>query len=167
MDKEHNGKKSVLDYVITTKEDAPLNKKMEIDERKEKTPYWLNEEKEIIYSDHCMITLESEIILKNKKEETKKNIGEKGYKRYKEKLQENKISSIIKEENFSESYTKWNDEINNIIEECSTKKKKSKGWKVNRKLLVAKKSVTRELRKPGLDKETIRLYKIRKNYHFL
>ena len=50
-----------------------------------------------------------------------------------------------------------------IIEKCSSKKKKSKGWKINRTLESAKKRVVKELKVKGIDKEEIRILKVEKN----
>ena len=154
-------KKSILDYIITTEEDESMN--MMIDEDKGNTPYYLNLEKDIVYSDHCMMTVNTKALIDDKKEERGKYITAEGYKKYEEILKSKQVSTIIDEENFAQTYTQWSEMIMQTVDECSIKRKKSKGWKVNRKLMAAKKDIMRELRKPGIDKENIRISKLRKN----
>ena len=101
---DKNGKKSILEYIITMKEDASGNTRMTIDEEKEYTPSHLNQEKELIYSDHCMMTLETNILIEKKKEEGRKYITEEGYKNYEKRLKEKQVSGMIREENFELAY---------------------------------------------------------------
>ena len=101
--------------------------------------------------------------MEKKKEEERKYITEEGYKNYEKRLKEKQVSGMIRGENFVQTYKQWSEEIAKTVEECSKRKKKSKGWKVNRKLITAKKTIFRELRKPNMDKENIRICKLRKN----
>ena len=156
-------KKSVLDYMITKEQDIGKVKKMRIDEDKIITPYRVNEEKETVYTDHCMMELTTQLMLKNPKELDKKYLSEKGYKKFAERIKEEKISEILNKNKFEKSYSQWSKKVIGIVEECSNKKKKNKGWKVNRKLEAAKKRVTRELKVHGIDKEEIRILKVEKN----
>ena len=54
-----NGKeeKSVLDYILTKKEDVGQIKKLVIDENKIMTPHRINEEGRVTYTDHSMMIL--------------------------------------------------------------------------------------------------------------
>ena len=159
-----NGKKSVLDYMIVNKEDVPIIKNVTVDELKEMTPYRLNENKQIVYSDHCTMMLEMDAVdLKTDGENSRKCLNKKGYEKLQNKFETTKISETIEEDKFVESYTKWNNEVMRIVDECSIKRKKGKGWKINRRLQKAKKNVSKALKAQHLDKEEIRILKIRKN----
>ena len=73
------------------------------------------------------------------------------------------VSDLIDVNNFDHSYSTWSEKILNLVEECSTTKKRSRGWKVNRKLEIIKKRISKKLKRKELDKETIRLLKTEKN----
>ena len=64
-------KKSVLDYIITEKKDMSQIKKLIIDEEKMKTPYRINEDNDMIYTDHCMMILTTSLIVETKRDERK------------------------------------------------------------------------------------------------
>ena len=159
-----NGKeeKSVLDYILTKKEDIEVIKKLAVDENKRVTPYGFNEEKELVYTDHCMMILETSMKVRNEQEKDRKCITEKGYQQLRQKMEEQQISKILNVENFDKTYTEWSNKVLELVEECSTKRKKSKGWKVNRKLESFKKKIIKELKRKDLDKETVRLLKVEK-----
>ena len=159
-----NEKKSVLDYFITTKNDIHTVDEMVIDEEKYNTPFRLNENNNIIYSDHCTMTMTMNLVDDSmEKEKERKYMSNEGYTNFRKTLEEKKIAEIVNETRFMESYSEWSDEVIQTIEECSTKKKKTRGWKVNRKLGKAKKNVQRMLKKMTLNKDQIQFYKMRKN----
>ena len=159
-----NGKKSVLDYFITNKEDIKYVKEMTIDEEKVTTPYRISDDNGVTYSDHCLMSITTEWMIEikeNKREET--CIGQKGYTNYKRKLEEKQISNRIKAEHFQETYSKWSDTVIETVKECSGKRRSKKGWKVNRKLLTVKKNIQRQLQGKDLQIEEIHSFKIRKD----
>ncbi len=156
-------KKSVIDYIIVNKEDTTAVTRAMVDELKEMTPYRMDENKQIVYSDHCTMMLETHVFKIKNEDQNRRSINKKGYENIQAKLQQEQISETIKEDNFVETYTKWNDDVMRIVEECSSKRKKSKGWKVDRKLQVAKKMIIKELKAQNLGKEEIRILKVRKN----
>ena len=155
------GEVSVLDYFLVN--DKELVRKMEIDEDKHKTPYWINEENNLIYSDHCTMILSTSMSVKNKEKTCDKGqMTSKGYEKFCRLAEERNISSILNTEDFQSSYTSWSNEVMKLVTECSTRKRKSKGWKVNRNLLQAKKLVKTELIACKDDLEKKNVYKMRK-----
>ena len=80
-----------------------------------------------------------------------------------QKINEGKISNILDPRNFNKTYEKWSKTVLSIVEDCTSTKKKSKGWKINRKLASARKKVVKELKKKGMGNEEIRILKIEKN----
>ena len=157
-------KRSVLDYFIVNEEEASFIEEMVIDEDKHKTPYRVNEAGEVSYSDHSTMIMTTKVSMQgNQTEQKKKNLTEEGYAKFRSMAEEKRISSIIEEDNFSNTYTEWSKEVIKMIEACSTEKKKSKGWKVNRELLAAKKIVKTELKKTNQNGEMVRINKIRKD----
>ena len=158
---DKNGKKSILDYFITDKKDLSKFKEVVIDEMKEITPFWINDKKEVIYTDHCTMMLK--VNQPDVKEETANYMDRKGYGRYTEKIQEKKISDIISKDNFVETYSQWSETVMETVSECSSRRKKSRGWKVHRKLQVIKKRIGKELKDQNLTKEEVRILKIRRS----
>ena len=71
----------------------------------------------------------------------KENASQKRDERLQKKMEQQEISKILDVNNFEKTYSEWNDKVLEIVEDCSSKKKKSKGWKVNRKLLNVKKMI--------------------------
>ena len=68
--RSQEGKKSVIDYAITKQEDEDILTSMEIDEAQEYTPYRkLNENCTLkkVYTDHCTIILQLNILVKESK----------------------------------------------------------------------------------------------------
>ena len=119
---------------------------MEIDEDHEYTPY-STEGTRIIYSDHHMINIRCDWILKSK-EKAPQNMymGAKEYKNYENELNMSNISDIIDENNFENSYQAWSDKVMEIARKHSKKVKKRTPWKSNRLLMTAKKRVQKKLR---------------------
>ena len=156
-------KKSVLDYMLIKKKDLSLVSNMVIDENKILTPYRINEEKEVVFTDHCMMMLKMNLKLKTKTMTHSKFMSKDGYRKFSKRMEEKSISDVLNVEEFDRTYQNWSNEVLNLIDGCSTKRKKSRGWKVNRKLLKIKKRITKQLKKQGTDKEVIRLLKVEKN----
>ena len=69
------------------------------------------------------------------------------YENFKAELQTEKISELIDDGNFEESYKLWSNTIIGLAEKHSKKRKKKNQWKSNRLLTLAKKRVQRELNK--------------------
>merc|ERR1712062_537026 len=88
-------------------------------------------------------------------EKERKCTTEKGYQKLRGRMEKQEISKILDVKNFDESYAEWSNKVLELVEECSTRRKKGKGWKVNRKLETFKKKIMKELKGKGLDKETV------------
>ena len=159
--KDGTEEKSVLDYILTKKEDIAQIKKLTIDENKIKTPYRRNEDSSVTYTDHSMMILTTSLIIE-KEEEERKCISEKGYQRLQEMMEKQEISKILDVKDFQRTYAEWSDKVLQLVDECSIKRKKSKGWKVNRKLESIRKAIRQKLKDVTLDKETVRLLKVEK-----
>ena len=93
--------KSVIDYVIVDKAEANNIEVMEIDEKKEWTPFRVikeNGRKQTKYTDHSALKVE----MKQKGEQEgdkdpKKIMTKKSYRKFKELINQEKVSEIIKE----------------------------------------------------------------------
>ena len=155
--------KSILDYMIVKKRDIPHVSQMVIDENKVVTPYRINEEKEVIYTDHCMMTMIMNIEVRTNGEKAKKFMSKAGYERFERRIEEQNISKILESDNFDTAYKDWSDKVLDVVDKCSTKKRKSRGWKVNRKLVKMKRRIVKQLRDQRLSKEDVRLLKVEKN----
>ena len=68
-------KKSILDYVITRKEDLAEVENMYIDENKIVTPYRIDG-KSTVYSDHSMMTVKTNLWVENNKPATAMHMSE-------------------------------------------------------------------------------------------
>ncbi len=141
--------KSVIDYVVMFEDDLCILEQMEIDESKSSTPYYIetstNERK---YTDHCMIMGSINMKVKETIQPTYvKIMGEKGWSKFRKEIKEKKISELIDERCVKTSYTEWSKAVLKIKNTCSRKAKIRRTWKVNRKLTVEKKEITRELKK--------------------
>ena len=138
------------------KEDLEYVERMIIDEERENTPYRITTEepKEIKYSDHFMITVIFNWMLKIKNNESSRLImGPKEYQKFREDLKKEKISEIINKEGFHKNYTKWNNKVLEIAEKNKKKRRKRNSGKVSRNLKVAKKKVKKALQDKGIDNE--------------
>ena len=113
---------------------------MLIDEDKVGTPHWINEEKEVVYTDHCVMTMEMKIDMKGKNKTVSKYMSKDGYERFGTEIKEQQISEILDPDDFDRTYQEWSDKVMKVADECSTRKRKSRGWKANRKLLKVKKN---------------------------
>ena len=68
------------------------------------------------------------------------------YEKFGEEITQLKVSSIIDEHNFDETYNTWSEKIIEVAEKNSKVKKRKSLWKANRLLTKAKKNVQRMLR---------------------
>ena len=153
--------RSVLDYVIMFEDDIDMLRKMEVDEDKIITPYYIdtstNERK---YSDHCMIKGTLNVMVTELTQPKHVRVmTEKGWIKFRSKMEEKKISTLIdKEGGIKSNYKEWSKTIMETHEECKEKVKRIRPWKVSRNLITAKKNITRIL-KTDLEKEDVRTLK--------
>ena len=158
--------RSVLDYVIVFEDDIHLVEKMQIDEEKDITPYYVEKcGGEVIrqYTDHCMITTMMKMNCQVERSRTYAMVlDEKGYQKFKEKLEEEKVSKILEEGDIRQTYPEWSKKVMELKKSCSKRVKIQKKWKVCRKLTAVKRRITRQLKKTN-DKEEIRKLRERKN----
>ena len=155
--------KSVIDYMIVFEEDLHMVQKMEIDEEKDITPYYVDtcgDKEERKYTDHCMITMKMDVTLQVEVQPSYVRIlDEKGCSQFRKELQEQNVSKIIaQDKDIRQSYREWNEKVLKIRDRCSKKVKIRKQWKGSRKLSSQKKQITREL-KNMTDKDKIKRLK--------
>ena len=62
-------------------------------------------------------------------------------------LEEAKVSQILEEDDFENSYEKWSKKVIEIAEKNKKTRKKVKEWKCCRKLLGVKKSISKQMKK--------------------
>ena len=159
--------KSVLDYVIVKKEDKDLFTSMEVDEEKLYTPYTVEQTltgSRIVYTDHCMIKVDAVMnVPTSKPPKRRKQLEKRKIEEFAEELAKERVSEIIDPNKIVESYTKWSEKVMEISDKFSTEKRPKKGRsKCNRLLIRSKRKITRELKSKGLDKDTIKTLKKRK-----
>ena len=159
--------RSILDYVITKNEDKDIFTNMQIDEEKIITPYTVEKEEtgtRIVYTDHCMISVKAVLNLTpTKPSKRRKQLDRKRIEEFAEELTREKISELIDPSRIVESYTKWSERVMGICDKYCTEKKPKKGKsKCNRLLIRSKRRITKELKEKGLDKETVKRLKKRK-----
>ena len=139
--------RSVLDYVVTQKEDEHNFIEMRIDETKELAPT-RDDNDGGTTSDHNTIVAKFNWLVDDERKKTikpKKIITRKGYTRIKEEMQEVKPSRIwMKEKPFEELYDEWKGQINQIIERNSTVLKKINKRKDIKELIKAKRNLKNE-----------------------
>ena len=120
--------KSVLDYVITRKEDKEIFKEMVIDEDKQITPYNVDEsgiENRCIYTDHCMIKLKINWCVQEKNTRPRRRLLDgKRYEEFAKELEKEKVAELIDPECLQESYTRWSEKVMEVCEKFSIEKKK-------------------------------------------
>ena len=142
--------RSILDYIIMFQEDNELLINMTIDVEKDITPYYVESDNGVDvrkYTDHCMIKANLNIQLQAAKGMTYSMIlDEEGCKRFREKLEEDKVSDFLDGENIQEGYSIWNKKVLEIRESCCKRVKIRKNWKICRMLTKAKKRITREIK---------------------
>ena len=150
MDKITGGKKSVIDYAITKQEDEDILTSMEIDEAQEYTPYRkLNENGTLkkVYTDHCTIILQLNILVKESKGTSfKLTVTHKGYTKYRQLLQSSEINSMVEHDDFQTMYDRWTQAIEGTIQQVQTKVKKRNSRIEVRKLCKIKIGLKNQLR---------------------
>ena len=119
FDEQRGEKRSVLDYILITEEHEALVKSMEIDEQKIITPFRDDSRPgKPVHTDHNMITLNLNLQQEVRSEEIK--INRKKIAKFKEATEKTRLLELVKTEqnnNFKETYTKWNEKINSNNEE--------------------------------------------------
>ena len=122
-----------------------------VHEKKVKTPHRIIQEQgqeSKIYSDHsaimCSIKWKNEI--KNNKDKEKKVMISKSYSKYKEIIQEQRISTTLLEggKTLQEKYDKWMEQVLRIKEKCMIKAQKKKTSKNIRRLMRVKRKLKKE-----------------------
>ena len=96
--REQGKEKSVIDYVITNKENLQKIRKMIIDENKEYATYRTERQQDQVrktYSDHNVILLEIDYITKLESSKQINFITNKGYKEYNNILRQENVSKIM------------------------------------------------------------------------
>ena len=108
--------RSILDYVLTNSKLLSTVTEMIVDENKNYSVF--NFEKSgKTYSDHNAILLKLNTITAIEKQKKNRTITKCGYKKYRNKLTQNQISGILKEEEIQVSYDKRLEEVQNNIKE--------------------------------------------------
>ena len=90
---------------------------MLIDEDKVGTPHWINEEKEVVYTDHCVMTMEMKIDMKGKNKTVSKYMSKDGYERFGTEIKEQQISEILDPDDFDRTYQEWSDIVISVSPE--------------------------------------------------
>ena len=149
-----NGKKSVIDYVLTSNNDKEHLNKMIIDENKLYTPYHVIKNR-TIYSDHCAIIVKMDWHVASRIEEEKfvTVINKKSLEMFKKMTSNTTLTDIARvEEKLDKKYQKWQNQVNKIIEKCFKRKvrKKKQKTKTIQKLYRAKRMVKRKYLKSNL-----------------
>ena len=146
-----NKEKSVIDYVITREGHKEVIKKMMMDESKESTPYRVikeNGETRKVYTDHSTILLEMNLVTDAVKGETTKSIiTQKGYKRFHQIINMEKISKIMDKVILQEAYDEWTTKVEKAIRVVQTKVKKRNTKIMVKKLQRIKQGIRQNLKK--------------------
>ena len=80
-------------------------------------------------------------------------MGTEEYKKFEEEIEHEKISEIIEEESFNDTYTRWSERVIEIASRNQKKKKIKRDGRINKKLLNAKKKILRALRRDKMRQE--------------
>ena len=146
-----NEEKSVIDYVITREAHKEVIKKMMIDESKESTPYRVikeNGETRKVYTDHNTILVEMKLVIDAVKGGTTKSIIiQKGYKRFHQIINMEKISKIMDKVILQEAYDEWTTKVEEAIRVVQTKVKKRNAKIMVKKLQRIKQGIRQNLKK--------------------
>ncbi len=167
--RSENGSKSVLDYVLISKENCDRVIQMQIDEEKDLAPLRVKKDKgsitKTVYSDHNVILLRLDLIEPERKIALQRSyrtrITEAGYEKIAAVLEEQNVSKIWDEDgSFQERYNKWTAKVKVIEDQYSTKIRKkayaSKAIRLYRQLrksLKMERNEANEERKEGIRKE--------------
>ena len=122
--------KSVIDYIIMSREDGEFITEMTIDEGREHAPYRIKKEgKKVrkIFSDHNPMIVKTNMLMKQvikKEDDTIVVIKKENVEAYKQEIQDQKISKIWDEEGtLQEKYTMWCEKVDEIRQNHSIVKK--------------------------------------------
>ena len=138
-------KRSVIDYVMITREDSQLINKLTIDEEKEYAIYY-KEKQKTIYTDHNTMILEMEVEMQGKGKRDSKVITRKDYLKYNQEILNQKVSNIFTVEgDLQQQYNTWSKVIEENIEKVKRKIKKNPR-RDERMLIKIIKSLRKELR---------------------
>ena len=159
--------RSILDYVITRKEDRSIFSSMHIDEEKLITPYNVEQEPagaRIVYTDHCMMKVKAAMIVHLiKPQKRRKQLDKKRCHEFANELTEERVSELIDKKDIVSSYARWSQKVMEICDKYSTEKTPKKGRsKCNRLLVRSKSKIVKKLKESGLEKEEIKTLKKRK-----
>ena len=107
--REQGKEKSVIDYVMANTEHLNSVKEMIIDETKEYATYRLDQQNQDLkktYSDHNLILLKIDFHAETIRTKERKIITTKGYKEYRENIEQQQISKLIATGQVQNSYDK-------------------------------------------------------------
>lgn len=156
-----NNKKSILDYVMTFKEDGRYIKSMKIDESRLDGVYSVKQRKnpKVVLSDHNRIDLRLNILeaaIEENKEQISRIMTKEGYRKFETLCNRNKISKQIKEGSINSQYTRWSKQVKGLKEKCEKRvkqKNKDVSTKHNRTMRKIEKAVKKEIKKGTYNKE--------------
>ena len=146
--REQGKEKSVIDYVITNKDNLQRIRKMIIDENKELATYRTEcQQDQVIktYSDHNVILLEMDYITKLESSKQINIITRKGYQEYKNILQQENVTKIMQNQNLQESYTKWTNAVEYAIQRVSKTKPRPNPRRNIKELMKMRKIMRKKL----------------------
>ena len=130
VQKEKAGiRKSIIDYVLISKDHEAAIKKMEIDEERERTPF--RDDSKLgrkTFTDHNMITIEMNLYPEKNIEETIR-IDRNKMEQFREATNNSNLSEIWKEnqeKQLKEIYTQWDQEVIRILKSTCGRKKKDR-----------------------------------------
>ena len=158
--REQGKEKSVIDYVITNKENLQKIRKMIIDENKEYATYRTERQQDQVrktYSDHNVILLEIDYITKLESSKQINFITNKGYREYKNILRQENVSKIIQNQNLQESYTKWTNAVEYAIQRVSKTKTRPNPRRDIKELMKMRKTLRKKLETTKDQSEKIHL----------
>ncbi len=122
--------KSVIDYIIMSREDSEFITEMIIDEGREHAPYHIKKEGKKarkIFSDHNPMIVKTNMLMKEaikKEDDTIFVIKKENVEAYKQEIQDQQISKIWDAEgSLQEKYTMWCDKVDEIRQNHSIVKK--------------------------------------------
>ena len=140
---------SVLDYILTRKEDVGLVSSMLIDHDRNVTPYSLeysaNQGFKRTYSDHFTITCSINWKVEGRNKHVKK-LNKKKAAAFERELGKENVSLLIDERPIRDSYAEWNAIVLEIRDKFSTRIRTRRKWKLERLLSRERKAVNQKLK---------------------
>ena len=158
--KEGNNK-SIIDYVLTAKENEKHVDKMIIDENKTFTPFHIVKNR-TIYTDHCAIVVKMNLYIACKIEQNDNiwAVNKETLKKFEKLTTNSNLIKIAKEQNdIKTKYSKWQNEVEKIMKKCFVKKNKTKEY-TNKKLIKLHRMKRRAKIKYCSEKTNYERYKI-------